>query len=190
MSRTKEFRRQHRELQKLARVLTRAALVSGTPATEIQAHLARFVGKLRVHAAMETEALYPSLLDSADGDVRSKAARLHEELGPLYGRVDGFLERWGTAAAIEDRRIRFRIELTRLIAKLGWRMMREDRELYPMAVALMGGLLSSTALSLLLLPTYYRLGEIVDRWTRSRLATARAWRPTQVGWVRGRVRAH
>jgi HAE1 family hydrophobic/amphiphilic exporter-1 len=62
-------------------------------------------------------------------------------------------------------------------------------ELYPMATALMGGLISSTALTLVLLPTYYRLGEIVDVWTRRRVTAVAGWRPVRVGRAWRRVRA-
>ena len=44
------------------------------------------------------------------------------------------------APAIAARRIRFRIELVRVLARLGWRMMKENRELYPMADAELAGL--------------------------------------------------
>jgi hydrophobic/amphiphilic exporter-1 (mainly G- bacteria), HAE1 family len=47
-------------------------------------------------------------------------------------------------------------------------------ELYPMARALMGGLISSTALTLVLLPTYLRLGEHFAAWSSRRGATLRA----------------
>ena len=130
------FRRQHGELQRLAGQLGKLALVPGTPAHEIQASLGRFVGKLRVHARMETDALYPELLSHRDPEIRRRSEALYETLGPLYGLVDDFLDRWGTAEAIDARRIRFRIELARMIAKLGWRMRRENDELYPMADAL------------------------------------------------------
>lgn len=135
MSRTRTFRRQHRELQRIAGELTKLALTPGAASSEIRSVLARFVGKLRVHARMETEALYPELLEHDDPSVRDRAQRLHRELGPLYGLVDEFLERWGSAEAIDARRIRFRIELGRMITKLGWRMRRENLELYPMADA-------------------------------------------------------
>ena len=136
MSRTQTFRRQHGELQRIAAELTKLALVPGTPAESIRATLGRFVGKLRVHARMETDALYPRLMTHEDAEIRRRSERLHAELGPLYGLVDEFVERWGTAEAIDQRRIRFRIDLARMLAKLGWRMRRENEELYPMADAL------------------------------------------------------
>ncbi|MBX3271191.1 MAG: hemerythrin domain-containing protein [Sandaracinaceae bacterium] len=135
MAATTTFRRQHRELQRLAAELSRAALTPGYDADRIVVLLRRFLGTLRVHAAMENEALYPALLAHADPDVRARARALHDELGPLYGMMDELAARWDGAEVIDARRIRFRIELARVLARLGWRMMREDRELYPMADA-------------------------------------------------------
>ncbi|MCB9597090.1 MAG: hemerythrin domain-containing protein [Sandaracinaceae bacterium] len=129
------FRRQHRELQKLAHELSKAAMTTHYDAERILVSLRRFIGKLRVHAAMETEALYPTLLHHEDGSVRQRAESLHQELGPLYGLMEEFVARWSSAEEIDARRIRFRIELARVLGKLAWRMMKENRELYPMADA-------------------------------------------------------
>ena len=54
-------------------------------------------------------------------------------------------------------------------------------ELYPMARALMGGLISSTALTLLLLPTYLILFDRFSAFARRRWVALRGWRP----WRRG-----
>lgn len=117
----------------MAGELATLAVRPGADPVAIRRSLARFVGKLRIHAAMETDALYPSLLEHEDPRVRAKAERLHEELGPLYGLVDDFQARWRDAEAIARHRVRFRIELARVLAKLGWRMRKENLELYPMA---------------------------------------------------------
>ena len=122
----------------MAMEMTRLAMRPGADAVEVRRRLASFAGKLRVHAAMETEALYPSLLGSADDEVRRRAAELYEALGPLYGELDRFMERWGAAGAIEQSFIRFRIDLVRMLAVLGHRMTVENRELYPMADRLAG----------------------------------------------------
>lgn len=66
-----------------------------------------------------------------------------------------------------------------------------DAELYPMATALMGGLISSTVLTLVLLPTYYRLSEFAEAWARRAAVRIAAWRPHPRQWApaRRRVRA-
>lgn len=119
----------------MAKELVEAAIRPGQDAHRLQILLRRFVGRLRVHGAMESEALYPELLTHEDARVREKAERLHAELGPLYASLDSLAERWPSAQAIEARRVRFRIELGRVIAQLGWRMRKETRELYPIADA-------------------------------------------------------
>ncbi len=53
-------------------------------------------------------------------------------------------------------------------------------ELYPMARALMGGLISSTALTLLLLPTYFVLGERARAFVRRHAGSWVRWRKR--GW--------
>ena len=135
---THRFRRQHGELQGLAQKLLLLAVTPGVEARELQRLLARFAGKLRVHAAMETEALYPTLLRSPDPKVRGKAEGLHAELGSLYGTFDEFEARWTDGAAIDAQRIRFRIDLVRVMAILARRMVKENRELYPLADEALG----------------------------------------------------
>jgi HAE1 family hydrophobic/amphiphilic exporter-1 len=52
-----------------------------------------------------------------------------------------------------------------------------DADMFPMARALMGGLMSSTLLTLLLLPTYYRQGEILQSAAGRLWGRLRGWRP-------------
>jgi len=132
---TSRFRRQHRDLSHKASELTKLAMTPGTDATVILRSLRRFIGALRVHSTMETEALYPVLLMHDDASIRDRASELYDELGPLYSLMEDFVLRWPDAPSIDARRIRFRIELTRVLAKLGWRMRKENKELYPMADA-------------------------------------------------------
>lgn len=123
----------------MAGQLTRLSLRPGADASEIRRLLARFSGALRIHATMETDALYPALFEAADPDVRERAEKLHADVGTLYDMYDDFEEKWNTAEAIASRSIRFRIELVRVLATLGRRMNRENRELYPMVDALDSG---------------------------------------------------
>jgi len=127
----------------MARNLTRLAMSPGMDPREVRRELSRFAGKLRVHATMENDALYPSLLASDDPEIRRRAGRLHAEVGTLYDAFDSFMDEWGDAGAIDRRRVRFRIELVRMLSVLGRRMVRENRELYPMADEIVAG--STTA---------------------------------------------
>lgn len=101
-------------------------------AEEVRRLLAQFSGTLRMHAAMEEEALYPELLASKDPEVRSIAQSLHADLDGLYGRWNEFMERWPDAETIAAKRFAFRVDLVRVLTTLGRRMKREDDELYPL----------------------------------------------------------
>ncbi len=127
-----QLQRQHRRLQALAKELVALTYRPGVPASEIQRSLARFTGTLETHATMEEDALYPALLASPDDVVRSRAERLHRELGPVYGKWRTFTARYPDAESIERSSARFRLDLARILTTLGMRMRREDQQLYPM----------------------------------------------------------
>lgn len=97
--------------------------------------LARFKGKLEVHASMENEALYPRLLAHPDAGVRETADRLQDEVGGLYQSVGAYLQRWPTSQSISGNAHDFARETFDVLRALGKRMKREDRELYPLVDA-------------------------------------------------------
>lgn len=134
---TTRFRRQHDELLTIAKELTqlldtRTLAADATPARKV---LATFTGKLRIHAAMEDEALYPRLLACADVAIASKAATLRAEVGPLYQQFFAFLSRWSTAELIQGDPEAFGRETMQELYRLGKRMKRENMELYPLVDA-------------------------------------------------------
>lgn len=97
--------------------------------------LARFAGKLRVHAAMENEALYPELLRSRDPAVRAVAERLFRELGPVYDEFDRFEARWPSAHEIAAEPRTFILQTLELFEILRRRMSVENKTLYPLVDA-------------------------------------------------------
>jgi Hemerythrin HHE cation binding domain len=134
---TDRFRRQHEELTELGGQIFACLVI---PALEkdpapVRRLLARFKGKLEMHASMEDEALYPRLLTHADAEVRATADRLHGEVGALYQSVGAYLERWPTSQAISGNAPDFARETFEVLKALGRRMKREDKELYPLVDA-------------------------------------------------------
>lgn len=97
--------------------------------------LARFAGKLRVHAAMENEALYPELLRAPDPVVRATAERLFAELGPVYDEFDRFESRWPSALVIAEQPRVFVLQTLELFDILRRRMTVENKTLYPLVDA-------------------------------------------------------
>ncbi len=133
---TDRFRRQHEELAKLAAELLRALRVPpaelGGQAAQVRRLVARFAGKLSVHATMENDALYPRLLVHGDPKVRDKARELYDEVGTLYGTFGDYTRRWPHTASVEADPAGFAEDTRRVLEQLGRRMFREHEELYPL----------------------------------------------------------
>jgi hypothetical protein len=131
---TERFRRQHAELGDLATALV--ALLThewgGIRADEAQRTLSQLAGKLRVHAAMENEALYPRLLTHDDDRVREVARGFVDEFGAAYRKFLEFRARWVTAETIAQAPDAFALEARAAIAILGERIAHENAELYRM----------------------------------------------------------
>jgi hemerythrin superfamily protein len=138
MSATAGFRRQHEELETAAFELLTHLVPDAPPldSSEMRRKLARFTGKLKLHAAMEEEALYPRLLAHKDEELRQKARALLDEVGSLYGEYFAFSARWLKPGAIEEETSAFGEDLFRVLKLLGKRLRRENRELYPLVDAL------------------------------------------------------
>lgn len=128
------FRRQHEELKNLG--LEIAAKLSRKTISEEAANVrrlvARFAGKLMVHASMENEALYPRLFGHSNPAVRARATELFDEVGELYATFHEYAARWPTVAAIQANGAGFVKETREILFRLALRMTKENDELYPL----------------------------------------------------------
>jgi serine/threonine protein kinase len=133
---TDNFRRQHEELARLGgELLQRFAAPpdeTAKNASELRRMMARFAGKLSVHASMENEALYPRLLEHRDVAVRSKAKELFDEVKNIYSAFGSFTKRWPTTASIEADPATYAKDSKKVLKTLWMRMVRENDELYPL----------------------------------------------------------
>jgi hypothetical protein len=139
---TERFRRQHAELSALAlELVTQAhdsvAVTQNAPA--LRRALATFAGKLKIHAAMEDEALYPTLLRHDNEELRETARKLHESFGGVYRGFSEYLARWEpeTIAAKPDA---FRRETRAAMTALGERMKLETEVLYDKVDEVLGAI--------------------------------------------------
>lgn len=133
---TENFRRQHEELAAMGSEILQRLMVSADEiavhAGELRRAMARFAGKLTVHASMENEALYPRLLAHRDEAVREKAGALFREVKTLYGSFSLYSKRWPTTASIEADPAAFARDTKKVLMTLWMRMQRENDELYPL----------------------------------------------------------
>jgi hypothetical protein len=137
MARTETFRRQHAELATLAVEIKNKLSVEEIERDPraVRTQLARFGGKLRVHARMENEALYPDLMTHADPQVRMTASKLLDEVGTLYAMFDRLEQRWRGAEEIGGKPREFILDVLACFDQLGRRMSIENKTLYPLADA-------------------------------------------------------
>jgi hypothetical protein len=137
MSSCDRFRRQHEELLQLgmeiASKLSKKTILS--EAATVRRLVARFAGKLTVHASMENEALYPRLLQHDDPAVRGRARELFSEVGGLYDTFHAYAERWPSVASIEADPFVFVDQTRDVLTRLAFRLVRENEELYPLVEA-------------------------------------------------------
>lgn len=140
MGTTEHFQRQHADLVQLSFDVVKDATPAtmATDASDVRRRLARFVGRLKLHAAMENDALYPRLLQSEHAEIRDKARAMLAEVGTIYDEFFAFSRRWLQAGVIERDPSAFGTELFRVMKLLGRRMSRETKELYPLVDALEG----------------------------------------------------
>lgn len=134
---TARLRRQHLDLYEMANGLLewRTPADIHTHAAELARRLARFVGALQVHAAMEEKALYPRLLEDEDAGVVEQARGLLRDVAPIYQEVFAYAERWRRSDLVMAAPEVFLKETKAVVRRLSERVTRETMELYPLADA-------------------------------------------------------
>ncbi len=134
---TARFERQHVELGRLAKRLVAELDTRGLSldASSARRSLASFSGTLRVHSAMEQEALYPRLLGSSEPQVALKAKALLADLGTVYDAFFNYLKAFPDAASSQADPAEFSRRTFQTLHRLRMRMKREDEELYPLVNA-------------------------------------------------------
>ena len=92
--------------------------------------LSKLAGNLKVHLAMEDEAVYPMLLEHKDPEIRSLAQKYMIEMGGLKDAFIEYIDKWTKAFAIQQNPEEF-VEATKgIFDALGKRIEKEDSELY------------------------------------------------------------
>jgi len=140
MHRTETLRRQHDSASALAATLVGQieAYRGSTDAAPIALTVAKLLGLLRIHLALEDKLLYPSMIASADTQAAAVARTFASEMGSLAESVGAFGERWLSAKRIASQFEDFRVDALSVVTVLGDRIRRENDELYPLADNLNG----------------------------------------------------
>ena len=138
MSRTTALRKQHDAIAVLAADITSAAKgqIDSEAAERLQRLMRQLDTILTTHLASEDRLLYPELLASGDHRTAATASRFCEEMGGLTNSYREFTARWRSVDALLTDPAGFKRDWATLEGALGFRMQRENAELYPLADAL------------------------------------------------------
>ena len=130
--RTEAFRRQHFELEQLANQLKRQLNEKSYPQNidDVQTTLSAMEGLLRIHLAMEDNALYPKLMADQDPEIRALAIRFREDFGSVYQTFTDFRRKWN-AERMAKEPDEFPIHAKQVLQALTQRIQQENETLYP-----------------------------------------------------------
>lgn len=102
-------------------------------AERIHAMLARLIGQVNVHLALEDKLLYTKLAAHGRRDVAEVARRFTAEWGSLREHVKDLERRWDEPGKLRARPVEFVDEVTSLLATAKTRIERENVEIYDLA---------------------------------------------------------
>lgn len=127
-----KFKHQHTDiLRSIAalRDLTHAGVEHN--ATEIARRIVAMSSTIKLHLAVEDQALYPALQSGDDEQLARMGRQYQSEMGPIASAYDAFARRWNTEASLRADVQGFRADANRVLRQVYERMQREDREFYP-----------------------------------------------------------
>lgn len=127
-----KFKHQHTDILRsiaVLRDLTHAGVEHN--AGEIARRIVAMSSTIKLHLAVEDQALYPALQRGDDEQLARMGRQYQSEMGPIASAYDAFARRWNTEASLRADVQGFRADANRVLRQVYERMQREDREFYP-----------------------------------------------------------
>ncbi len=132
MGLTDNLRTQHKEMLKIiseiSSYLTSDELLQNT--TEVQNLLSGLAESMGPHLKREEEWLYPALLRHPDKNINDVTRQFQEGMGGLLTEYQSYINKWTTAAAVQNNSEDFVKETTKIFNVLAVRIDKEDNELF------------------------------------------------------------
>lgn len=94
--------------------------------------LSQLAGKLKVHAIVEDQFLYPALKNHANPKVKTMAQAFHNEMGGLAKIFEEFKNDFMTPKEISNHPGDFLVQSQKVLIALSNRIAKENKELYPL----------------------------------------------------------
>ena len=127
-----KFKHQHVDILGNIAALRRLAQAGvAHNATEIARLIVGMSSTIKLHLAVEDQALYPALQRSDDAGLARLGQRFQHDMGPIAAAFDAFARRWNTAARLCADEAGFRRDANDVLRRVYERMKHEDRDFYP-----------------------------------------------------------
>ena len=130
-----KYRREHADiLDHVQQLKTLSAQGIAAQAAAIARVVIAMSSVIKLHLSVEDRYLYPALRQ-ADTRLADKARQYQEEMTSISSEYGQFSRRWNDAQRIAEQPEHFRSEANRVLKMLFERIVRENREFYPMVEA-------------------------------------------------------
>ena len=100
-------------------------------AARIAGLIVRMSSTIKLHLAVEDQALYPALQRGANAELARMGQQYQEDMGPIAQAYDAFAKRWNRPESVRRDEQSFRDDANRVLRMVFERMHREDRDFYP-----------------------------------------------------------
>ncbi|MFY7778882.1 MAG: hemerythrin domain-containing protein [Elstera sp.] len=132
---TERFRAQHNDIEQ--RICDVEAQLRNSNwrenITALRAEFTQLSAKLRIHLALEDNALYPRLSTHSNSDLSALAHQYQLEMGDIRDRYEDFITEWLHGERLSREPKEFERSSALLFSTLRNRLERENTELYPLA---------------------------------------------------------
>ena len=127
-----KFKHQHADIMSNISALRRLAQAGvAQNAADIARLIVSMSSTIKLHLAVEDQALYPALQRSGNASLARMGRQYQSDMGPIASAYDAFARRWNTAESLRTDEKGFRAEANVVLRKVYERMQREDRDFYP-----------------------------------------------------------
>lgn len=101
-------------------------------AADIARHVIEMSSVIKLHLAIENRFLYPALQQRGDPALAGMGRQYQQEMAQIAQAYVGFAKKWNDAGNIAGDPEGFRAEANRVLKLLHARVLRENRDFYPL----------------------------------------------------------
>jgi iron-sulfur cluster repair protein YtfE (RIC family) len=105
-------------------------------AAEIARLIVDMSSTIKLHLAVEDQALYPALQRGSNAELASMGLQYQQEMGAIARAYEAFSRRWNRPESVRRDAQGFRNDANQVLRMVHERMQRENRDFYPRIEAL------------------------------------------------------